>query len=188
MISDLVEERVEAGGLVLDLLRPRAPDELLDEETFADDEFLPYWAELWPAALALARALPDRLDGVRAIELGCGLGVPALVAATRGGRVTALDWAVDAIELLKVNAERNGIRLHAVHGDWRSFGARFDLALGADLLYEERNAGALLDVLPALAPAVLLAEPGRPHAAAFFARARERWSVEELGDRVYRLR
>jgi predicted nicotinamide N-methyase len=186
--SELVEERVEVGGLVLELLRPRAPDELLDEEAFADDEFLPYWAELWPSALALAEALPPSLDGLRVVELGCGLGVPALLAAARGARVTALDWAADAIELLKVNAERNAIRLDAVHGDWRSFAGSFDLAVGADLLYEERNAEALLDALPALAPEVLLAEPGRPHAADFFARGRARWSVEELGNRVYRLR
>ena len=125
---------------------------------------------------------------IRSMLTAVSLGVPALVAATRGARVTALDWAAEAIELLRVNAERNGIRLHAVHGDWRAFGGRFDLAVGADLLYEERNADALLEVLPALAPEVLVAEPGRPHAAAFFARARERWSVEELGDRVYRLR
>jgi predicted nicotinamide N-methyase len=187
-MSELVEEPVEVGDLVLEVLRPSAPDALLDEQAFAHDEFLPYWAELWPAALALAQALPDRLDGLCVVELGCGLGVPALVAARRGARVIALDWAAEAIELLKVNAERNGIRLHAVHGDWRSFTGRFDLALGADLLYEERNAEALLEVLPALAPEVLLAEPGRPHATAFFARARERWSVDELGDRVYRLR
>jgi predicted nicotinamide N-methyase len=173
---------------VLELLRPRAPEELLDEEAFANDEFLPYWAELWPSALALAAVLPERLDGLCVVELGCGLGVPALVAATRGARVTALDWAADAVELLHANADRNGIRLDAVHGDWRSFSGRFDLALGADLLYEERNADALLGVLPQLAPEILLAEPGRAHAAAFFARARERWSVEEVGNRVYRLR
>jgi predicted nicotinamide N-methyase len=173
---------------VLELLRPRAPDELLDEEAFANDEFLPYWAELWPSGLWLAEALPDRLDGRTVVELGCGLGVPALVAATRGARVTALDWAADAIELLQANAERNGIRLDAVHADWRSFSGRFDLALGADLLYEERNTEALLEVLPPLAPEILLAEPGRPHAAAFFARATQRWSVEELENRVYRLR
>jgi predicted nicotinamide N-methyase len=173
---------------VLELLRPRAPDELLDEDAFANDEFLPYWAELWPSGLALANALPARLEGLSVIELGCGLGVPALVAATRGARVTALDWAADAIGFLNANAGRNGIHLDAVHGDWRAFSGRFDLALGADLLYEERNARALLDVLPPLAPEILLAEPGRPYAAAFFAFARERWSVEELGDRVYRLR
>ena len=47
---------------------------------------MPYWAELWPAGLALAHALPERLDGVRVVELGAGLGVPSLVAAARGER------------------------------------------------------------------------------------------------------
>ena len=51
------------------------------------DEFLPYWAELWPSGLALARALPLRGSrGWRVIELGAGLGVPSLVAAARGAR------------------------------------------------------------------------------------------------------
>jgi predicted nicotinamide N-methyase len=148
---------------------------------------MPYWAALWPSGLALARALPERLDGLRVLDLGCGLGVPALVAAARGGDVTALDWAAEAVELLRENAARNGLRLDAVHGDWRGFSGSFDLVLGADVLYEERNADALLDVLPRLAPRVLLAEPGRPYAAGFFKRARRDWQVEELADRVYSL-
>ena len=60
-------------------------------------------------------------------------------------------------------------------------------ALGADLLYEQRNTDALLHLLPALAPEVLLADPGRPHAGDFFARAAEDWSVERTAG-VYRLR
>ena len=43
---------------------------------------------------------------------------------------------------------------------------------------------ALLELLPRLGDDVLLADPGRPAAAAFLAR----WNVEELADRVYRLR
>jgi len=148
---------------------------------------MPYWAELWPAGLALARALPERVDGVRVVELGCGLGVPALVAAARGGRVTAIDWAAEAVELLRANAKRNDVSLTAVRADWRSFDGEFDLVLAADVLYEARNVPPLLELLPRLAPEVLLAEPGRPHAAEFFARARELWSIEDLPDRVYRL-
>ncbi len=148
---------------------------------------MPYWAELWPSGLALARALPDRLGGVRLVDLGCGLGVPALVAAGRGAEVTALDWAADAVELLRENAARNGLLLEALHGDWRSFPGSFDLVLGADVLYEARNGEALLELLPRLAPRVLLADPGRPHAAAFFERARQEWEVEEIDERVYSL-
>jgi predicted nicotinamide N-methyase len=149
---------------------------------------MPYWAELWPAGLALARALPERLEGVRVVDVGCGLGVPALVAAARGAEVTAIDWAAEAVELLRENAARNGLVLAAEQADWRTFDGVFDLALAADVLYEPRNVVPLLELLPRLAPEVLLAEPGRPHAAAFFAAARSACQIDELCDRVYRLR
>jgi predicted nicotinamide N-methyase len=148
---------------------------------------MPYWAELWPAGLALAAALPERLDDMRVVELGCGIGVPSLVAAARGAAVTAVDWAPEAIDLLRRNAVRNGITLAAKVADWRAFAGRFDLALAADVLYEARNVEPLLELLPRLAPVVLLAEPGRPHAAAFLERAGETWTVEAAGKRVYRM-
>ncbi len=38
--------------------RPRDAVTLLNEEAFdARDEYLPYWAELWPSAIALARVV-----------------------------------------------------------------------------------------------------------------------------------
>ncbi len=175
------------GEVELTLRRPRDPEALIDEEAFAQDEFLPYWAELWPAALALARALPADVAGCAVIEVGCGLGLPALVAAARGARVTAIDWAPDAIELLRENAARNGLVLEATVADWRSFEGSFDLALAADVLYEQRNVEPLLELLPELAPTVLLAEPGRPAGLEFLRRARACWQIEEVADGVCRL-
>jgi predicted nicotinamide N-methyase len=124
---------------------------------------------------------------VRVVELGAGLGVPSLVAAARRAGVTAVDWAADAVELLRENAARNSLALDARRTDWRAFEGAYDLVLAADVLYEERNVEPLLELLPQLAPEVLLAEPGRPHAAAFLERAHERWRVDEAGERVYRL-
>ncbi len=182
-----VEEVVPVGRSEVRLLRPRDPEALLDEQAFGEDEFMPYWAELWPAGLALARALPERLDGLRVVDLGAGLGVPALAAAARGAEVTAVDWAEEAVSLLRRNAIRNGVELNAVHADWRELPGSFDLVLAADLLYERRNVEALLQVLPGLAPVVLLAEPGRPHAAGFFRAAEASWRRREIAERVYRL-
>ncbi|HEX3807604.1 MAG TPA: methyltransferase domain-containing protein [Gaiellaceae bacterium] len=177
------ELRVVAGA-ELSLLRPAAPEELIDEEAFAQDEFLPYWAELWPAATALAEALPD-VAGLRVVELGCGLGVTSLVAAAKGGRVTATDWAPEAIELLRVNAERNGLELRAEARDWREpWDERFDLALAADVLYERRNVEPLLERLRALAPTALVGLAGRPYEAEFLRLA---GPVEEVAERVVRL-
>ena len=59
-MDDLVEEVVGVAGRDLVLLRPRDAEALLSEEEFSRDEFLPYWAELWPSATALARVVGAR--------------------------------------------------------------------------------------------------------------------------------
>jgi len=181
----LSSERLDVAGLRLTLLRPESPEALIDEEAFAEDEFLPYWAELWPAATALAEALPD-VSGLRVVELGCGLGVTSLVAAARGADVTATDWAPDAIELLRENAKRNRLRVRAEVRDWREpWDETFDLALAADVLYEHRNVEPLLERVRELAPEALVGLAGRPYEAEFLRRA---GSHEEIAPRVVRLR
>jgi len=122
------------------------------------------------------------------LELGCGLGLPALTAALRGAEVLATDWADDAIELLRRNAERNGVFLRVARVRWSEpeslfRAAPWDVVLGADLLYEARNAEQLAALLPALGGEVLLAEPGRPYAKEFL----ERFRAELVGERIYRL-
>jgi predicted nicotinamide N-methyase len=186
----LIEERIELAGRELTLLRPPSPDELIDEEAFDEDEFLPYWAELWPSGLALARVVEDmELQDVHVLELGAGLGLPSLAAAVRGADVLATDWADDAVSLLRGNAARNGIELRAERVRWDEperllRDAPWDVVLGADLLYEQRNAEQLLELLPRLGGDILLSEPGRPFARGFL----EHWRVDEIAERVYRLR
>ena len=171
------------------MLRPPSAEELIDEAAFEEDEFLPYWAELWPSGLALARHVAGlELDGRRVLELGCGLALPSLAAALRGAHVLATDWADDAIELLRTNAERNGASLRTAQVRWSEpepllRAAPWDVVLGADLLYEERNAEQLAELLPLLGGQVLLAEPGRPYAKDFL----ERFGAEPVGERIYRL-
>jgi predicted nicotinamide N-methyase len=180
----LSSERIAVGGVELTLLRPASPEALIDEEAFGRDEFLPYWAELWPAAAALANALPD-VRGLRVVELGCGLGLPSLVAAARGAEVTAADWSEDAIELLRENAARNGVDVRAEARDWRApWDERFDLALAADVLYERRNVEPVLARVRELAPVALVALAGRPYEAEFLRLA---GPVEEIAPRVVRL-
>ena len=175
-MEDLVEEVVGVGGRELALLRPRHPEALLSEEAFARDEFMPYWAELWPSGLALARVVGVRaLRGARVLELGCGLGLPSLAAAAAGGRVLATDWAEDSIAITLRNAERNGLSLEALRCSWTApeplvARAPWDLVLASDVLYEERNGEALLPLLPRLIDArgeIWLADPGRPTADPF---------------------
>lgn len=185
----LIEDVLDVDGLSLSIRRPPSADELIDEASFDEDEFLPYWAELWPSGLALARYVAGiELAGKRVLELGCGLGLPSLVAALRGADVLATDWAGDAIELLRGNAELNGAELRVERVRWSEpepllHEAPWDLVIGADLLYEERNAEQLAALLPLLGGETILAEPGRPYAAEFLAR----FEAEPVAERIYRL-
>jgi len=184
-----VTEAIDIGGARLLLERPVDPESLIDEQAFAEDEFLPYWAERWPSGIALAEyaALLD-LRGTRILELGCGLGVPSLVAARRGAEVVATDWSPDAVGLLARNAARNRVRLDAVTADWRDGGALaargpFGLVLAADVLYEERNAAPILALLAALEAPAAIADPGRRHAMQFLELARaDGWEIDTVAD------
>ena len=153
-MEDLVEEVFGVAARELALLRPRHPDALLSEEAFARDEFMPYWAELWPSGLALARVVGVRaLRGARVLELGCGLALPSLAAAAAGGRVLATDWASDSIALVLRNAERNGLTVDALCCSWTEpeplvSRAPWPIVLASDVLYEERNGEALLPCCP----------------------------------------
>jgi len=199
-VDDLVEEVVGIGGRDLCLLRPRDAESLLSEEAFEHEEFLPYWAELWPSATALARAVGVRsLRGARVLELGCGLGLPSLAAAVAGGRVVATDWAPDAIAMLARNAGRNRLAIEGLVVSWTEpdallARAPWDLVLASDVLYEARNGEALLALLPQLGRDIWLADPGRKAAERFLEAAREIWQVEQrlapelVNGAVYRLR
>ena len=188
---DLVEETIVLGGRDLAVLRPRDSDALIDEHAFEHEEFLPYWAELWPSGQALARRIGVRaLHGARTLELGCGLGLPSLAAAIAGGRVLATDWSPQAVELLRGNAARNELAVEVEVADWSApdallAGAPWDVVLGADLLYEPRNAELLLSLLPRLAgPAteLWLADPGRPPAGPFLEAVAAAFEIEAAAD------
>ena len=185
--ADLVEESVALRGRELHILRPRDSEALLDEEAFEREEFLPYWAELWPSGVALARSVSARsLRGARVLELGCGLALPSIAAALAGGRVLATDWSPDAIGLARLNADRNGAAIQTAVSAWDDpavllEGAPWELVLASDVLYERRNVPLLLALLPRLVDErgeVMLADPSRPYTDGFVAAAQDDWHVE----------
>ena len=180
------------GGATYRVVHPAAAGALLDEADFERDERLPYWAELWPASVALARRLSGMdLSGKRAIELGCGVGLPTVVALARGARVAATDHYKAALDFARYNARLNlGEEPETGLLDWHAprtegLGGAFDLAFAADVLYEARNAPALAALVPPLlAPGgeVILADPRRKDAPAFLERMAERGFVSSTGE------
>jgi len=185
-----IREDIVAGGMRLGILRPPSAEDLIDEEEYARDERLPYWAELWPSARVLAGALAGApLAGLRVLELGCGLGLPSVVALARGARTLATDWYAEALAFAERNAlAATGRHLDTLLVDWRDPPAAllrrapFDLVVAADVLYEARNAEALAALLPrVVAPdgEAWIADPRRPDAARLWeALAAQGWQSE----------
>jgi predicted nicotinamide N-methyase len=147
-LGPIVEEKVFVEDRTFLIRRPGQSDKLLDdpavESAFALDEYMPYWADLWPAARMLAKVVLREPwpPGARALELGCGLGLAGLVALARGLEVTFSDYDPCALHFVEQNARLNGFdRFQALQIDWRHPPAdlRVPVILGSDLIYELRN-------------------------------------------------
>ena len=174
--TELAESGVEVGEKPYRIFHPTAADALIDEAEFDRDERLPYWAELWPSALALARYLAEQpLSGRHVVELGCGVGLPTVVALDNGAEALATDHYDAALDFAVYNARINTSREpRTMLLDWHSLPpeipGRFDLVIAADVLYERRNIPVLAALIPALLVPngeALLADPRRKNTSVF---------------------
>jgi predicted nicotinamide N-methyase len=161
-LGPVIRETVLVEGEKFYIARPSESDRLLDlpavHAAFGRDEYMPYWADLWPAARMLAKVLVKETIalGTEALEIGCGLGLPGVVALSRGLRVTFSDYDACALRFAADNARLNGFDdFETLAVDWRHPPAdrRWPVLLGADLIYELRNIDPLVGFIKAvLAP------------------------------------
>jgi predicted nicotinamide N-methyase len=151
-------------------------DEINDQD-FQEDERLPYWAELWPSAIALSEyVLENRhyFRNKRLLELGSGLGLCGIAATKAGADVLFTDYDEDALKMTEANFIRNFNRAPAVElFDWREplMKHRFDVIIASDILYERRWLDPVRQVLSKfIVPDgfAFIAEPGRTVALPFF--------------------
>ncbi len=166
---DVVSANIEIAGRSFELFRPRSADDLISEEDFDRNERLPYWADIWPSAIVLAERLATENGGGRTmLELGCGVGLVSVAAASAGFVVTATDYYAEALEFARLNVRHNGQAISAARlVDWRDFPrdlGRFDLVVASDVLYERPSVPLVAKALSAsLSPAgrALVADPQR---------------------------
>jgi predicted nicotinamide N-methyase len=198
-------ERLQIGPLSLEFTRVADPDQVLVqmvEQAQAtgrhDPRWEPYWAEAWDSAFAIGWVLAhEELKDLRVLDLGCGLGLPGVVAAARGAQVVMVDAAQPALLFARLNAWPWRERVQVRRVDWRCdrlAGNPFALIVGADILYQYEEWPFLERFWRAhLAPQgrVLLGEPGRGISAGFRQWLSARgWHLacHELGEPVCRRR
>jgi len=135
----------------------------------------PYWVQVWPAAVAVARVLAKMggLEGRRVLDLGCGLGVPGLAAAVAGATATFADREESALAFTRWNGERLAPnRISVRRFDWSRevLDGTFDVIVLADVSYHPVHHLALQRHLTACLAAhgvVVHADPHRREASAF---------------------
>ncbi len=171
---------LEIGAQRVAIYKIANPDAALDKalrEAPGTEGAGPYWAELWPSALALAQfleQLPD-FQQVSALELGCGLGVTGILARRKGATVLLSDAEPDALRMAELNWILNtGEGAQTALLDWRNpaISATFPLILAADVAYEPPLFQPLLHTFRKLLHPegrIYLSEPNRPVAQEFFA-------------------
>ena len=163
---------VDVGWRTIELAVPVDPDSLLsDEQVIAanrQDDYMPYWASLWPAAAKTAAALAwaPWPAGTRVLELGCGLGLVGIAGLYRDWSVVMTDYEPAAVSAAVFNAELNGfVGVETRVLDWRQpWEQSFPVILACDVLYERRSHSALLSLLQAMLSdggCCWLGDPGR---------------------------
>lgn len=189
------------GPINIPFTRIADPNRVLDEVADAEDRLerltgnrkssdylhLPYWAELWDSAHAIAHWLVQQphLAGVRVLDLGCGMGLCGSVAAAQGAAVLFADLEPAALLFAQLNSAPYWSMIRARRLDWRSdqLNETFDLILGADILYERKQWDYLNPFWQAhLAPQgkILLGEPGRQTGELFLPWIRRhKWNLSE---------
>ncbi len=135
---------------------------------------------VWDASRVLAELMNRRdIEGIRILEMGCGIGLPSLLLHMRGADITASDYHPESGTFLEGNVELNELEpLPWVQADWDGKNAelgRFDLMIGSDILYERDQVEVLAGFVERHANPtchVVLVDAGRGHSN-HFARALE---------------
>ena len=125
-----------------------------------DPEEPPYWALVWIGARAIAAqmlATPPSAR-MRVLDLGCGLGLSGIAAASGGAHVTFADYVPQALEFVRASAAHHAIpperfAIRTLDFTREEPPERYDVVLAADVVYEPEAYGPLVDFLcSALAP------------------------------------
>lgn len=205
---DTVTETARVGALAFPFTRVADPNRVLDQVAAEEDRLekvrgrrlpedqlhLPYWAELWDSALGIGQWLTANATRASTplgvLDLGCGMGLAGTVAAALGHDVLFADLEPPALLFARLNSLPWRRRVRTRRLDWRAdaLGERFDLILGADILYERRQWDYLEPFWQqhlATGGAILLGEPGRQTGELFLPWIIQRgWELQELEEPV----
>ncbi len=104
----------------------------------------PLWAKIWPASWVLSTYLADMpVDASeRFLEIGGGMGLVSIVAATFGHHIMMTEYNPDALNFARANAHLNDCpNLEIITLDWNRprLTAHFDRIVASEIIYKEKD-------------------------------------------------
>ena len=143
---------VAVKGRNFQILLPKSLTGLIDPHDVFHD--FPLWAKIWQASWVLADYLAgmpvdDRKD---ILELGAGVGLVSIAAASFGHRVTMSEHNPDALQFARANAIINKCpQLPIIDLDWihPQLPGRFDYIVASEVTYKREDCQPMLKLLKA---------------------------------------
>ncbi len=142
-------QTVEIGSLDIHLRTLRDLNQYADDEGRAAKAEIPpatwpLFGVVWVSSQVLAnRMLEFDTDGLRVLEVGCGIGLTSLMLQHRNVDITATDRHPEVAEFLEINTQLNKLKaIPYFQCDWNHSDdllGKFDLILGSDLVYEREH-------------------------------------------------
>jgi len=156
---------------------PRELEPFLDQNDVFHN--FPLWAKIWEPSVVLADHLSslEPRPGKNLLEVGCGLGLVGIVAASFGHRVTMTEQDPDALNFARANALANlspsdpPIEIRRLDWNRPDLDRTFDRIVASEIIYSEKDYEPLFGLFKALLKPggeIILAEGFRESSFNFF--------------------
>lgn len=142
------------------------------------ESLAPYFGVVWPSAIALSAYLTQshirrQFVGRSLLELGCGLGIPAIICSKAGARCTVVDNHPSVPSFLRRNVELNepvALTFQSPEDALRNIKAtsirQYDWVIASDVLYDKNLVATFVEMISGFAAPegrCVIADPGRAY-------------------------
>ena len=151
------------------------PDDRVDDVEGISSANWSLFGVAWDAGRVLGQYMSEYdIEGLRILEVGCGVGLASLLLNHLDADITATDFHPRAQDYLDVNTELNGDdQIPFERSDWANLVTglgQFDMIIGSDILYERGHSALLSAFIERHANpscVVIIVDPGRPQRGKF---------------------
>jgi predicted nicotinamide N-methyase len=140
---------VVINGRKFNILLPKYLDRFIDPDDGLHD--FPLWAKIWKASWVLSAYLADMpvAPDKQFLEIGAGVGLVSIVAASLGHQITMTEYNPDALNFARANAHLNNCSDLPIRKlDWHRprLSGRFDMIVASEITYRQADFSALIQL------------------------------------------